>query len=343
MARIRSIKPEFWTDEKIVQLPFSVRLLFIGLWNFADDDGYVLDEPERIKLQVLPADSVDAELLIDLLVATELIERIDLEDGRVALYLPNFERHQKISHKTPTKLPIAKGKKRNIPTPVRRAVAIKYGCQPGKDIEAACYYCGAKGKIWWPTLTSGRPHSWVCFSGLEIDHFVPENTGGEGIEENIVLSCRYCNRSKQSKDAIEFFCKRNNIIPENSGPFRPEGKGREGKGEESIEPASAAKESLEKKVYRRGKEVLGSGAGGFISKLRKHFNGHDPTTLRAIEAAATKQDPREFLGAILKGGHASEFGKRISNDEKFAGPNREQDGIIHNRQTDAELLRDAIL
>ena len=40
MARIRTIKPEFWTDEKVVTLPFEARLLFIGMWNFCDDEGY---------------------------------------------------------------------------------------------------------------------------------------------------------------------------------------------------------------------------------------------------------------------------------------------------------------
>ena len=39
MARIRTIKPEFWIDDVIVELPFETRLLFIGIWNFADDAG----------------------------------------------------------------------------------------------------------------------------------------------------------------------------------------------------------------------------------------------------------------------------------------------------------------
>ena len=32
MPRIRTIKPEFWTDEKIIELSLPARLLFIGLW-----------------------------------------------------------------------------------------------------------------------------------------------------------------------------------------------------------------------------------------------------------------------------------------------------------------------
>ena len=41
MARIRTIKPEFWEDEKIGKLPIPCRLFFIGCWNFADDFGVI--------------------------------------------------------------------------------------------------------------------------------------------------------------------------------------------------------------------------------------------------------------------------------------------------------------
>ena len=60
MPRIRTIKPEFWTDSKIVALTPHARLLFIGMWNFADDHGCVDDDPMQLKLRVLPADHVDA-------------------------------------------------------------------------------------------------------------------------------------------------------------------------------------------------------------------------------------------------------------------------------------------
>ena len=40
MARIRTIKPEFWTDEKIVQLPFEARLLFEMTKELRFDEDY---------------------------------------------------------------------------------------------------------------------------------------------------------------------------------------------------------------------------------------------------------------------------------------------------------------
>lgn len=39
MARIRSIKPEFWKDGKVLRLTEPCALFFIGLWNFCDDEG----------------------------------------------------------------------------------------------------------------------------------------------------------------------------------------------------------------------------------------------------------------------------------------------------------------
>lgn len=39
MARIRTVKPEFWKDGKVRRFSDSCALFFIGLWNFCDDEG----------------------------------------------------------------------------------------------------------------------------------------------------------------------------------------------------------------------------------------------------------------------------------------------------------------
>ena len=90
MPKIRGIKPETWTDDKFVSLedPFA-RLLFIGMWNFACDNGHLDDNPRQIKLRVLPADDVDAHELIDSLVSEALVER---RDG--FLKITNLTQHQ---------------------------------------------------------------------------------------------------------------------------------------------------------------------------------------------------------------------------------------------------------
>lgn len=38
--RTRLVRPEFWADEKMADLPEGMRLFYIGLWALADDAGY---------------------------------------------------------------------------------------------------------------------------------------------------------------------------------------------------------------------------------------------------------------------------------------------------------------
>jgi hypothetical protein len=96
MARIRSVKPEFWTDPAVVALPMAARLLFIGCWNHADDYGVLKDDPGRLKLQVLPSDDVDAAELVDLLVEAALLLRRVAPDGTKVLVVRTFCEHQRI-------------------------------------------------------------------------------------------------------------------------------------------------------------------------------------------------------------------------------------------------------
>lgn len=56
MARIRTIKPEFWDDEKLSELPYAARLLFIATWNFADDAGVIKASPAYLKAKAFPYD-----------------------------------------------------------------------------------------------------------------------------------------------------------------------------------------------------------------------------------------------------------------------------------------------
>jgi hypothetical protein len=95
VARIRSVKPEFWIDEKVVEMGLAARLLFIGLWNFADDQGYIDDKPRRIKMQVFPGDDFDVEPLLDELVSAGLLVRYDSPVGPV-LHVRNWDKHQKV-------------------------------------------------------------------------------------------------------------------------------------------------------------------------------------------------------------------------------------------------------
>lgn len=101
MARIRSVKPEFWTDPEVVACSAYARLFFIGCWNHADDYGVLKDDPAGLKLKVLPADDVDPFALVLELVQRRLLLRRVAPDGSRVLVVRSFCQHQKIDRRSP--------------------------------------------------------------------------------------------------------------------------------------------------------------------------------------------------------------------------------------------------
>lgn len=98
MARIRTIKPEFWTSEQVSACSHSARLLFVGLWTFCDDAGVHPASVRRLKMQVFPGDSFDdseMQKLIDELIAADLLDTFDA-DGKTWWHVTGWLRHQKI-------------------------------------------------------------------------------------------------------------------------------------------------------------------------------------------------------------------------------------------------------
>lgn len=102
MARIRNIKPDFWTDEKLVELDPWERLLFIGIWNFVDDEGYMPYSPKRIKMQVFPGDSLDVSRGLQSLISIGALTLYDSGNGQV-LKVTNWSKHQKVSNPSVSK------------------------------------------------------------------------------------------------------------------------------------------------------------------------------------------------------------------------------------------------
>lgn len=75
MAKARLVRPETWTDEKFATVSPLARLLFIGMWNHACDNGHCDDSPLQLKMRILPADNCDAAELVSELVATGMVRR----------------------------------------------------------------------------------------------------------------------------------------------------------------------------------------------------------------------------------------------------------------------------
>ena len=93
MARIRTIKPEFFTSEDIVGLSPLARLLYIATWCEADKEGRLQWKPRTMKLRYFPADDCDIDALARELVASGLV--IPYGDGLA--YIPCFGKHQHIN------------------------------------------------------------------------------------------------------------------------------------------------------------------------------------------------------------------------------------------------------
>jgi hypothetical protein len=106
VPRIRTIKPEFWTDGAMIALPFEARLFYIGTWNVACDRGHLPDDPMGLKLKILPADPVDGAALVAVLVDAGRIERVELPDGRKFLSIPRFSDHQRVDTRWNSRCPV---------------------------------------------------------------------------------------------------------------------------------------------------------------------------------------------------------------------------------------------
>lgn len=102
MARIRTIKPEFFTSEDIVELTAFARLLYIAIWCEADREGRLSWKPKTFKLRYFPSDEISIAELCD-----ELIDRnLVVLYGEGLAYIPTFLDHQHINpRETASSLP----------------------------------------------------------------------------------------------------------------------------------------------------------------------------------------------------------------------------------------------
>lgn len=107
MARIRSIKPEFFTSLTIAQLSFTARLTFIGMWTEADDEGRLLYDARLLKgaiwaLDERTADDVDSD--VRELTEVSLITQYTV-GARVYIQINGWKEHQKVNRPSESKYP----------------------------------------------------------------------------------------------------------------------------------------------------------------------------------------------------------------------------------------------
>ena len=107
MARTRTIKPEFWSDEKLATLSLQARLTYIGLWTLSDDYGVVKGHPAWLRNSIFPYDDIPLAQFESWLLELEGIGRIApfAADGEKFYFIRNFNRHQIINRPSQTRNP----------------------------------------------------------------------------------------------------------------------------------------------------------------------------------------------------------------------------------------------
>lgn len=106
MARIRTIKPDFWRDESLALVSSEACLLAIGLLNHCDDEGYFNANPKLVESDIFPLRELSKKttVLLQELCAIGYIEVFQGDDGKTYAHIKNFEKHQVINKKTPSKI-----------------------------------------------------------------------------------------------------------------------------------------------------------------------------------------------------------------------------------------------
>jgi hypothetical protein len=93
MARARNIKPAFFQNEDLAELKPIERLAFIAMWTVADYKGCIEYRAKRLKIQLLPYDNCDIELIVTNLEKSRFITTYYVQ-GQSYIKILNFEKHQ---------------------------------------------------------------------------------------------------------------------------------------------------------------------------------------------------------------------------------------------------------
>lgn len=110
--RIRTVKPEFWRSADTAQLSYFARLLFIGLWNYVDDNGVGDDDADLIRSDLFPREHDFGKLtqlingaLTELSLRTQIVRYEDSLSGRRYLAIVNWH-HQRINRPSQSSKPV---------------------------------------------------------------------------------------------------------------------------------------------------------------------------------------------------------------------------------------------
>ena len=143
MARIRSIKPDFFRHEGLQDLEASnpgryPMLVFAGLWGHCDKAGRFEWRPRMLKLDILPFLDFDMAETLQLLVDSGYLRRYSSHGGHYG-WIPSFSEHQRINGKEsqePEKYPAPPETSGEEAAPHPGSIAEAPEQQPGSNGEA---------------------------------------------------------------------------------------------------------------------------------------------------------------------------------------------------------------
>lgn len=101
--RIRTVKPEFFQDERLydleVQTGLPIRVIFIGMWCVSDREGRFDWNPRRLKVQILPHDeAIDFGAALTALETGGFIIKYQVGDKTLGC-VPGFASHQVVNNR----------------------------------------------------------------------------------------------------------------------------------------------------------------------------------------------------------------------------------------------------
>jgi 5-methylcytosine-specific restriction endonuclease McrA len=211
MARIRTIKPEFWESESVGRLSMPARLLFVASLNFADDEGLLRWNEAYLSSQAFVYDELSTERVRELMCELEREQIIfpykaGTTNQRLA-WIVCFKNHQVINRPQQSRLPHP-----SIQNPSFREAIYR------RD-RGICHICKE------PIATHGSSSGVGSLMG-SLDHIIPVSKGGTDYPSNLKTAHVSCNKSRGNKPITDSV---------NESVLEVEGKGKEGK----LKPLSA--------------------------------------------------------------------------------------------------------
>ena len=98
MARIRTIKPEFFSSADIVSLTPLARLFYVSMWCEADREGRLNWNTKTFKIRYFAADDCDIDSIANEVIDAGLIDIYEV-DGKQYAEIPCFKNHQVINNR----------------------------------------------------------------------------------------------------------------------------------------------------------------------------------------------------------------------------------------------------